>query len=169
MPRFSLNVLTINTHKGFTAFNRRFILPELREAVRSVSADIVCLQEVMGRTKFIRCISKTGRIPPTMSFWPIPCGAITPTAATPFTRKGITATRSSPAFPLNIIKISMFRSATAKARPALLPHRPAGKRHRYPFILRTPGTARSSSPGPADDAGGLGERFTRGRTGGGSR
>jgi endonuclease/exonuclease/phosphatase family metal-dependent hydrolase len=48
MPRFSLNVLTINTHKGFTAFNRRFILPELREAVRSVSADIVCLQEVMG-------------------------------------------------------------------------------------------------------------------------
>ncbi|MEN0612947.1 endonuclease/exonuclease/phosphatase family protein [Klebsiella indica] len=46
--RFSLNVLTINTHKGFTAFNRRFILPELREAVRSVRADIVCLQEVMG-------------------------------------------------------------------------------------------------------------------------
>ena len=44
---FSLNVLTINTHKGFTAFNRRFILPELRDAVRSVSADIVCLQEVM--------------------------------------------------------------------------------------------------------------------------
>lgn len=47
-PRFSLNVLTINTHKGFNAFNRRFILPELREAVRSVNADIVCLQEVMG-------------------------------------------------------------------------------------------------------------------------
>ncbi len=43
-----MNVLTINTHKGFTAFNRRFILPELRDAVRSVSADIVCLQEVMG-------------------------------------------------------------------------------------------------------------------------
>lgn len=46
--RFSLNVLTLNTHKGFTAFNRRFILPQLREAVRAVSADIVCLQEVMG-------------------------------------------------------------------------------------------------------------------------
>lgn len=29
-------VLTVNTHKGFTALNRRFILPELREAVRSV-------------------------------------------------------------------------------------------------------------------------------------
>lgn len=26
---FSFKVLTINTHKGFTAFNKRFILPEL--------------------------------------------------------------------------------------------------------------------------------------------
>ena len=40
---FSLKVLTINTHKGFTTFNRRFILPELREAVRATSADIVFL------------------------------------------------------------------------------------------------------------------------------
>ncbi len=45
---FSLKVLTINTHKGFTAFNRRFILPELRDAVRATSADMVFLQEVMG-------------------------------------------------------------------------------------------------------------------------
>ena len=35
----AVRILTVNTHKGFTAFNRRFILPELREAVRSVSAD----------------------------------------------------------------------------------------------------------------------------------
>lgn len=41
-------VLTVNTHKGFTALNRRFILPELREAVRSVAADVVFLQEVHG-------------------------------------------------------------------------------------------------------------------------
>lgn len=47
-PHFSFKVLTINTHKGFTTFNRRFILPELRDAVRTVAADIVCLQEVMG-------------------------------------------------------------------------------------------------------------------------
>jgi len=46
--RFSFKVLTINTHKGFTAFNKRFILPELRDAVRTVGADIVCLQEVLG-------------------------------------------------------------------------------------------------------------------------
>jgi endonuclease/exonuclease/phosphatase family metal-dependent hydrolase len=45
---FSFRILTVNTHKGFTFFNRRFILPELREAVRSVSADIVFLQEVLG-------------------------------------------------------------------------------------------------------------------------
>lgn len=43
-----LRVLTVNTHKGFTAFNRRFILPELREAVRSTGADLVFLQEVLG-------------------------------------------------------------------------------------------------------------------------
>lgn len=43
-----IKVLTINMHKGFTAFNRRFALPELREAIRSLSADIVFLQEVLG-------------------------------------------------------------------------------------------------------------------------
>ncbi|MGE8497484.1 MAG: endonuclease/exonuclease/phosphatase family protein [Pseudomonas sp.] len=43
-----LQVLTINTHKGFTALNRRFILPELRSAVQSTGADLVFLQEVLG-------------------------------------------------------------------------------------------------------------------------
>jgi endonuclease/exonuclease/phosphatase family metal-dependent hydrolase len=44
----SFTVLTVNTHKGFTSFNRRFILHELREAVREVGADVVFLQEVIG-------------------------------------------------------------------------------------------------------------------------
>ena len=44
----SLRVLTVNTHKGFNAFNRRFILHELREAVRGTAADLVFLQEVHG-------------------------------------------------------------------------------------------------------------------------
>ena len=44
----SLRILTLNTHKGFNAFNRRFILPELRDAVRTLSTDIVFLQEVLG-------------------------------------------------------------------------------------------------------------------------
>ncbi|CAM3237724.1 endonuclease/exonuclease/phosphatase family protein [Pseudomonas plecoglossicida] len=43
-----LNVLTLNVHKGFTPLNRRFILPELREAVRASGADLVFLQEVHG-------------------------------------------------------------------------------------------------------------------------
>jgi endonuclease/exonuclease/phosphatase family metal-dependent hydrolase len=45
---FSVKVLTVNIHKGFTFFNRKFILPELREAVRSIGADVVFLQEVTG-------------------------------------------------------------------------------------------------------------------------
>ena len=44
----TLKILTVNTHKGFTALNRRFILPELRDAVRTLSADMVFLQEVHG-------------------------------------------------------------------------------------------------------------------------
>lgn len=47
MP-MTLTVLTINLHKGFSFLNRRFILPELRSAVRAVGADVVFLQEVMG-------------------------------------------------------------------------------------------------------------------------
>lgn len=43
-----LRVLTVNTHKGFTVMNRRFVLPELRDAVRAVNADVVFLQEVQG-------------------------------------------------------------------------------------------------------------------------
>ncbi|HEX2084031.1 MAG TPA: endonuclease/exonuclease/phosphatase family protein [Xanthomonadaceae bacterium] len=46
MPAF--NVLTLNAHMGFNLLNRRFVLPELREAIRSVSADVVFLQEVLG-------------------------------------------------------------------------------------------------------------------------
>lgn len=47
-PVGSLRLLTVNTHKGFTALNRRFILPELRDAVRTLSTDLVFLQEVHG-------------------------------------------------------------------------------------------------------------------------
>ncbi|MEJ7930268.1 endonuclease/exonuclease/phosphatase family protein [Ramlibacter sp. AN1015] len=43
-----LTVMTVNIHKGFTVFNRKFMLPELRDAVRKVGADVVFLQEVLG-------------------------------------------------------------------------------------------------------------------------
>ena len=41
-------MLTVNTHKGFAFLSRRFVLTELREAVRAVGADLVFLQEVQG-------------------------------------------------------------------------------------------------------------------------
>lgn len=44
----TFRVLTVNMHKGFAQFNRKFILHELREAVRGVAADVVFLQEVQG-------------------------------------------------------------------------------------------------------------------------
>jgi endonuclease/exonuclease/phosphatase family metal-dependent hydrolase len=46
--RITLHVLTMNMHMGFGFLNRRFILPELRDAMRAASADVVFLQEVHG-------------------------------------------------------------------------------------------------------------------------
>lgn len=43
-----LRLLTLNTHKGFSSFNRRFVLPRLRRAIHSTAADVVFLQEVVG-------------------------------------------------------------------------------------------------------------------------
>lgn len=40
--------MTINTHKGFSSFNRKFILPALRDGIRQEGADIVFLQEITG-------------------------------------------------------------------------------------------------------------------------
>lgn len=44
-----LRIVTINIHKGFSWGNRRFVLHRLREAIRSTDADIVFLQEVVGK------------------------------------------------------------------------------------------------------------------------
>ena len=43
-----MRILSLNTHKGTSLFPRRAILNELREAIRSVQADLVFLQEVIG-------------------------------------------------------------------------------------------------------------------------
>ena len=44
-----LRVATYNIHKGFTHFNRRLIIHELRDHLRSLDADIIFLQEVLGQ------------------------------------------------------------------------------------------------------------------------
>jgi endonuclease/exonuclease/phosphatase family metal-dependent hydrolase len=43
-----LHVATYNIHKGFSQFNRRMMVHELRDRLRSVNADIIFLQEVQG-------------------------------------------------------------------------------------------------------------------------
>jgi endonuclease/exonuclease/phosphatase family metal-dependent hydrolase len=50
MPRSrSLNVVTYNIHKGLSQFNRRIVLHEIRDRLRSLDADVAFLQEVQGK------------------------------------------------------------------------------------------------------------------------
>lgn len=44
----TLHIATYNIHKGFSQFNRRMVVHELRERLRTLDADIVFLQEVQG-------------------------------------------------------------------------------------------------------------------------
>jgi endonuclease/exonuclease/phosphatase family metal-dependent hydrolase len=48
MPQPALHVTTYNIHKGFSQFNRRMMVHELRERLRHLNPDIVFLQEVQG-------------------------------------------------------------------------------------------------------------------------
>lgn len=48
MPERTLHVTTYNIHKGFSQFNRRMMVHELRERLRHLGPDIVFLQEVQG-------------------------------------------------------------------------------------------------------------------------
>jgi endonuclease/exonuclease/phosphatase family metal-dependent hydrolase len=43
-----LHVATYNIHKGFSHFNRRLMVHELRDRLQSLGADVVFLQEVQG-------------------------------------------------------------------------------------------------------------------------
>ena len=43
-----IKVLSLNIHKGFSQFNRRMAIHDLRERLRTIDADIVFLQEVQG-------------------------------------------------------------------------------------------------------------------------
>ena len=44
----TLHVTTYNIHKGFSHFNRRMVVHELRDRLRELAPDIVFLQEVQG-------------------------------------------------------------------------------------------------------------------------
>ena len=43
-----LRVATLNIHKGLSHFNRRMVIHELRDGLRTLDADLVFLQEVQG-------------------------------------------------------------------------------------------------------------------------
>jgi endonuclease/exonuclease/phosphatase family metal-dependent hydrolase len=46
--RETFRILTYNIHKGFSAFNRKFILNQIKHSIDETHADLVCLQEVLG-------------------------------------------------------------------------------------------------------------------------
>lgn len=46
-----IKVLTYNIHKGFSPGRLRFQLPKMRDALQSVNADLVFLQEVLGESQ----------------------------------------------------------------------------------------------------------------------
>lgn len=46
-----MKILTYNIHKGFSFGNRLFVLEHMREGIRHLKPDIVCLQEVCGSNK----------------------------------------------------------------------------------------------------------------------
>jgi endonuclease/exonuclease/phosphatase family metal-dependent hydrolase len=44
----TLRIATYNIHKGFSFFNRRLVIHDVREHLRALNADLVFLQEVQG-------------------------------------------------------------------------------------------------------------------------
>lgn len=46
-----IKLVSYNIHKGFDPLNQKFILEDIRELIRKTHADIVCLQEVVGRNE----------------------------------------------------------------------------------------------------------------------
>ncbi len=47
----ALRVITLNIHKGLSQFNRRMVIHELREGLRTLEPDLVFLQEVQGQNE----------------------------------------------------------------------------------------------------------------------
>ena len=50
-PPTELRILSYNIHKGFSTTKRRFVLDQIKQAIRIVNADILFLQEVVGHDK----------------------------------------------------------------------------------------------------------------------
>ncbi len=49
MSQNKIRILSYNIHKGFSQLNRKYILEEIRNSIRLLNADVLFLQEVIGR------------------------------------------------------------------------------------------------------------------------
>jgi endonuclease/exonuclease/phosphatase family metal-dependent hydrolase len=49
MARKGLTVVTYNIHKGLSQFNRRLVLHDIKEGLKTLDADVAFLQEVQGK------------------------------------------------------------------------------------------------------------------------
>jgi endonuclease/exonuclease/phosphatase family metal-dependent hydrolase len=74
-PRFTLQVLTYNIHKGFSTGNTRFVLHQIREALEGADVDLICLQEIQGEHAYRQWLIKDWPDTPQVEFlanrrWP---------------------------------------------------------------------------------------------------
>lgn len=51
MTTHTLKIMTYNIHKGFASPKTRFVLPQIRDALRLVDADMLFMQEVVGEQR----------------------------------------------------------------------------------------------------------------------
>ncbi len=49
MKKIPLRILSYNIHKGFSCYNRKFVLNQIRSTLQRVQPDLVLLQEVVGQ------------------------------------------------------------------------------------------------------------------------
>ena len=125
--------------EGFSQFNRRLAIHDLRDRLRLLGADVVFLQEVQGmHLRHAQRRRLAGQ--PSTSSWPATCGSRPPTAATPSTTTATTATPSCPA-------IHPLPGQPGRLRPPLREPRPAPTaRSRWP--ASSAGALRVRAPGP---------------------
>ncbi len=62
----TLDVLTYNIHKGFSPGNRRFVLHQIRDALKVTNVDLILLQEIQGKHAYRELLVRGW--PPTPQF-----------------------------------------------------------------------------------------------------
>ena len=94
MPDTSIKILTYNIHKGFSMGNFRFILHEIKDALRHIDADVVFLQEVHGERRITKNRLMIGLTTNNLSFLQTRSGTIMLMEKTPFINPAITVMQS---------------------------------------------------------------------------